>query len=321
MYAYSIAPRRRRRLRMIGACLLIALIWLTVAASVARGSAPEPSTVEAAASREAYQRFLRTAEALYDAANRGDPELARKRSLELEIELRRLPLDGIASADGVHALSQAVTEMKRATAAVRPDERAWKSKAAALRLAADALAHPDKPIWHRYRSVMEEDLHGLEKALPSRSAAAEPAPKAALDALEALKRHYELIRAAALIRTEPWKVERTDAAIRYANRVYRADSPAEQLVQSTIPALREAIGGLFPEDAATEEALVPPLGPVPPSWAWSATIGSFIVTVLTWVGWRRYRNEAFSGVGAGRGRPDEADDAARKLLGGWKRKR
>ena len=92
-------------------------------------------------------------------------------------------------------------------------------------------------------------------------------------------------------------IELGDSAFRYAERIYRADSPSAELLRGTIPPLKETLKALFPSGEGTPEsaAIVPPVGATPPSWGWSAMMGTFIVTILTWVGWRRFRYEEATG--------------------------
>jgi len=298
-------------------------IGLFAAGSSAAAAAGEnaPQSPAASVSGQAYEKFLTSAERLYESVNRGHLEAAVKRLNDIELQLRSLPMQTIATAEGIRALAHDVAELKRTVAAVKPDEAKWKSGAASLRLAADALAHPDKPIWHRYRTVLQEDINkltaGLDKGVGSKGE-----PDASVHvAFGQLTEHYSLIRTAALLRAEPWKIERIDFVLRYAGRVYEADSPKPELVQGTLQPIREAFGELFPVGAAASETIVPPLGAVPPSWGWSAMMGTFIVTILTWAGWKRYKYEEAIGGNPSAFRREDRQDAAEKLLRSWRKKK
>jgi len=321
---------RMRKLRIAAAALFAVLGLIVIAPSTSRGlalteaSAAEPEKLAPAAEgpyQAAYDRFLSAAEALYEDVNAGSMRSATQRLADIEDQFRNLSMKEIATAEGIHALAQTITELKRTSAAVKQSETKWKSGAAALRLAADALAHPDKPIWHRYRTVLEDDLAKIGQALPKQTAISGPAPRAAVAAFDQLSSHYSVIRTAALLRNEPWKIERSDSVLRYASRVYRAESPKGELLLGTVEPLKEAIYGLFPGNKEASTAVVPPIGVVPPSWGWSAMMGSFIVTILTWVGWRRYKYEEYSGKNDSYVKPDESKDAARQWLSKWTRKK
>ncbi|WP_391571900.1 sporulation protein YpjB [Cohnella sp.] len=298
---------------------VVALGLLTAGnAAASRESAPQSPA--ASVPGQAYDNFLASAERLYDSVNKGQLEMSLKQLADIESQLRGLPMKEIASAEGVRALAHDVAEMKRVAVAVMPDEAKWKRGAASLRLAADALAHPDKPIWHRYRSVLQEDIGKLAAEL-DKTAGKQPAAAAVHIAYEQLAQHYSLIRTAALLRAEPSKIERADAVLRYASRIYEADSPKPELVAGTLPPIREAFRELFPQGGAASETIVPPLGAVPPSWGWSAMMGTFIVTILTWAGWRKYKYEEAFGGSPSALRREERQDAAEKLIGRWRRKK
>ena len=309
MFSYHIRGDQRFWISMTISSLIFTLGFLIVVPST---NASTPSS--------AFERFLTATESLYDAVNKGELAEASNDLKEIEVQFRNLPMKEIATVDGIHALAQSITDMKRAIAAVEPNEAKWKSGSATLRLAADALVHPDKPIWHQYRSVLQEDLAKLRKAIPQSGSISGPAPESAQLAFHQLFEHYHVIRTAVILQTEPWKVERSDSVIRYASRVLHADSPTNQLLQGTIQPLEEAMDDLFPGNKETSVAFVPPLSVAPPSWGWSAMMGSFIVTILTWIGWRRYKDDEYSRIGKSPSQRDEQEDAAQRLLKRWNSK-
>ncbi|MFC5467743.1 sporulation protein YpjB [Cohnella suwonensis] len=314
MFAFGWFMQRRRRMLVAAPlALLFAALWLAQTAPVSA----KPSI----AVQSSYDRFLAGAESLYRAVNEGNWDLTRDKLNALEEQLRRLPMEGIATAEGIQALANSMTDMKRAVATVGPDERKWKEGAARLRLAADALAHPDRPIWVTYRKVFNDDINKLEAALPSKSAASgsSSASESAKTAFGQLSSHYSVVRTAASLQAEPSAIERADSAFRYASRLIGAESTQTELLRGIAIQLRDALDGLFPEEAPA--AFVPPLGTVPPSWGWSATIGSFIVTVLSWVGWRRYKEDRFAEHSVSRGMDEGKEDAAKKWIDQWKTKK
>ncbi|THF78395.1 sporulation protein YpjB [Cohnella fermenti] len=222
--------------------------------------------------------FYSAAESLYEAVRKGDRLAGTQALQEVERGLRRLPMDRIPTAEGIASLAANVSEMKRAWAAVSPDTGRIEQAAGALRLAADALAHPSRPLWHQYQTVLEQDAAALAKAI-----AAADSPKAAL---EAVATHYRLIRTAASLQAEPAAIERADSVLRYAERLIASASPSKERLAALGQEVRDAVAGLFPQ-AEGSPANVLPLAP--PTWGLTATIGSFIITILSWAGWRRFR--------------------------------
>lgn len=265
--------------RSCAAAVMAVLVWIGSPSETAAAEKPAAARGSAAAAPET---FLRTAEALYQAALEGDAVRVRNYAREMDARLRALPMRRIASAEGVEALARSVTRLKRSVAAVSPNPDAWRSISAEIRLAADELVHPDKPMWHRYRTILADDLRLLEEAIGGTGGI--PLARAQLERLQA---HYDLIRTAVLMHAEPYLVERADSVLRYAGRVLGASQPNPELLRGLVPSLREPLESLFPAQQAADTAVIVPAPS--PSWGWPALMGTFIVTILTWAGWQRYK--------------------------------
>jgi sporulation protein YpjB len=323
VYLFIKQVKRRNRLRLTLAGILAGLLAAVPTAAWGSPSGlSRQATVdsygpkaEISSSQAANERFLSSTEALYESVNRGKIDEVRRSLIETERSFRSLPMKEIATAEGIHALSHDLTELKRAVAAVSPDEQKWKSGVAVLRLAADALAHPNKPIWHQYRAVINNDIERLNQTILQESTVSVPVPQSAMAAFGQLSEHYRLIRTAGLLKSEPWIIERSDSVLRYASRILGADHPDAEWLHRLISPLREAMDGLFPGNKEAASTVVPVVSA--PPWGWTAMMGSFIVTILTWVGWRRYRADVNSGVHKPIRREDE--DAAQRWLKRWKK--
>jgi hypothetical protein len=262
----------------IGAILAFWMIGLSGWAHAAPASAPSP----AAGSVPQAEAFLKSADALYRAAVQGETREILRRLGETEERLRMMPMRGIASAEGIEALARSVARMKRAAASVTSNPSDWRTAAAEIRLAADALAHPRFPVWHGYRPIMHADVQAVADSLERGGP-----PSEALKELRRLEAHYGLIRTSVLLQAEPHLIERSDSILRYAQRVLSAPAADPSLLQSFIPSLRDSMDGLFPAAGSSQTTLVAPLSG--PAWGWTAIMGTFIVTILSWAGWQRYR--------------------------------
>ncbi|MBB6735453.1 sporulation protein YpjB [Cohnella zeiphila] len=272
--------KRFRPGRMGGAVLAIVLAALFICAATARAAAP------AAGSGDAVSAFRSAADSLYDALTKGNRLEASRQLTAAEKAFRALPMTAIPTAEGVEALAGSVTEMKRALASLQPDDERLQRAAGALRLAADVLTRPEEPLWLQYKPLLLEDADKLDAALADKGKDGAPGGQA-LAALERIQTRYALIRTAVLMtREEPSAVVRTDSVLRYAERVLKADRPDSSLLGGLAEPVREALAGLFP-DSGEPQTAVPAL--MPPTWGFAATVGSFIVTILSWAGWRRYR--------------------------------
>ncbi len=271
--------------RSFAAAALAAMTWFTGTVTAGAFSPPSSSAVQPSpdpAVKRAAEAFLRSAENLYDAAVQGDLANLQRYALETDIRMRAIPMQQIASAEGVEALARSVSRMKRAVASASVHTRDWQGAASEIRLAADALAHPDKPLWQRYRDIVMDDILRIEQALKADGL---PAARARI---KELRGHYGTIRTSVLLHAEPYVIERADSALRYAERVLDAAQPKRELIQSVVPALRDSVASLFPAPNAADTAVIVPSPS--PGWGWPALMGSFIITILTWAGWLRYKH-------------------------------
>ncbi|MBB6674114.1 sporulation protein YpjB [Cohnella nanjingensis] len=298
---------RGKRLTAIAALLIAG--WLAGAAPAAAIAAGQSGERDVAAAGmesggiDPAAAFRDAAEALYLAVQQGEPLAVHRRLQDAETAFRGLPMERIPSAEGIHALSGSVAEMKRALAAATPDESKVQTAAGALRLAADALASPDRSLWFQYRKLMMEEIATLAAGISGTPPRVTEEAKTAFDRLSG---HYALIRTAVAISREPSVLERGDSVFRYGERVIAAARPEGKLLTGLIEPLRDAVAGLFPP-TGEEPAAGPAL--IPPAWGFIATIGSFIVTVLTYAGWRKYRFDRQGGSGPeGEGRRKDAAD-------------
>ena len=281
--------------------------------AVQQGSEARDVADVSSSSWEEYDRFWRSATVLYRAVNEDDASLMSQSASVMQQRYKSLPMSDTALMDGMQALGEQLRQTKRSIALASPDKQRLKEEAASLLLAADAMAHPSRSLWHDYRTVFAEDLRVLRESLsdPARGADLTRADAA----LRSLRSHYELIRTAALLETEPLNVVRSDNVLRYTSIVIGSESSNLALAQGAMQPLAEALFALFPDAADEPSVVVPAVAGA--SWGWTAMMGSFIVTVLTWAGWRRYKDDGT----LGKTRPNDGEareDAAERLLKRWR---
>lgn len=306
------------------ATLLLALPATVSGSAVAAEGAPRAAERSADVSSSSrggadYDRFLGTALSLYKAASRGDGQALSQSHAVLAYRYRQLPTPVDATEDGMQALADQVSRLGRTISNPKPDEQALQAEAAAVYLAADAMARPDRPLWHDYRMVLTEDADALLRSLQADGQAGVDY-EGALKALDRFGSHYATIRTAALLGPSEEAALRVDAALGYASTVLKAEARDDALSQAAGKPLRDAMLALFPSGNGQEQSAIVPAAPVA-TWGWSAMMGSFIVTVLTWVGWLRYRSEAYQGLSGGKKPPADRQDAAENLLERWRKRK
>lgn len=316
LFLFRFSRQGLRQIRVTTICSILLMGLSLTAGGVVTGipsaSASQASHVNAVISEEDTRsklplKFLEASEALYNAVNNGSWNDALDRLSETERLFRILPMDNIESTEGIQALAKNITDLKRTAAAISPKVEEWQVGAATLRLSADALAHPDHPIWHQYQAVMQSDIAALDQQVKKQGdqLGHELTMTNARIHLNQLTRHYLLIRTSVLMQSETWKVERSDSVIRYVGRVLGSDTSSYSNLSNITDQLTEAINGLFPPGEAAKITFVPPVAG--PSWAGSAMMGSFIVLILTGVGWMKYKAEPYviSGKSSNRKNADE----------------
>lgn len=316
---------RARLYMFVAAATIVMLLMLPQAATAGRGdgSVPadnaeaQPSADVSSSSAEAYDSLLRSANRLYAAATDGDAALMSRSLDVIDYRFKQLPVMDEASFVGMQTMDGQLKQLRLSLALPKPDELRLRKEAAALLLAADAMAKPERPLWHDYRSVLAEDVAALGRALNGEDGVAAPGSKPAA-ALAQLRSDYDAIRTAALfgVRDE-LAVARSDAVLRYADTVLRAEPYNGELAERLVPPLQDALLALFPIPDERGETAIVPAAPGA-TWAWSAMMGSFIVTVLTWVGWRRYRDEEADGNRRSPAKSPDRKDAAERLIERWR---
>lgn len=282
-----------------------------------KSATPRTSDVATSSSEEEYDRFLRSITVFYHAVNKENASLMAQSAAVSLHRYKQLPLSDAVSMEGLQALGEQLTLTKRSIAVANPDKQRLKTEAASLLLAAEAMANPSNPLWYDYRTVLAEDLSALRDTLSRGEdrAGREADTISAGAAVSRLQSHYEAIRTAALFNTAPLVVMRSDNVLRYASIVIGSESSNLALAQGAIRPLSEAMFAMFPGPSDRQSAVVPAVPGA--SWGWTAMMGSFIVTVLTWVGWRRYKDEDVAGMKSKRN-GETRKDAAESLLQRWR---
>lgn len=239
--------------------------------------------------QKSFEDFLRSTETLYKAIEDKQLDLAIKSMAVVERRFMQLSLADFSSVESVQLLSRLIAQMKEKLAAMSPEEKPIQEMASALRLAADQLAHPEQPLWHRYRTVLQEDVRRFAESL--HQLIEQPTEQYRLQAAEhlaELQARYQLIKPAALLALDPSTTYRTDMVIRYIEKLLQAQKINTVLLTDIDKPLGDAIDGLFPAAEPTHSAL-PTTGP---PRTWSVLMGAFIVTVLSWAVWIRYKATA-----------------------------
>ncbi|BCU81820.1 sporulation protein YpjB [Polycladomyces abyssicola] len=226
-------------------------------------------------------QWARQAERVYQLVQRGDLLAARDALTVLSRSFSRANLSPLGlSVEQIRTLSQTLVEMEQELNRVRPNPTTLMAAALRMRMAFDALTHPNQPLWRQYYSVLQRDLTAIDRAINTGNQVR------ARMAVDALLNHYRLIRPAIVISRTPTTVTKVDSVLAFLRNQSRPTwNPA--LLRDGVSRLREMLNPLFygPEEQVTA---------VYGEWdmpivSFMLMVGGVIVSVLTYVGWKKYR--------------------------------
>lgn len=227
--------------------------------------------------------FRKTAEAIYQGALYGDRMGVRKLMEQLETQFKEIPVGQYTTVEGVRALTNSIVEAKRTINNVQINQQHWEEVTSKLRLTVDALTNVNEPMWLTYYKVFEEDFATMKRAATLKD-------KSVLQhAYHQLQAHYQLIRPAAIVQRDPTSIEKVDSYFALLNTAIMKPAGSSSAVTEAeavaigVPVIRELF--MMSEDAPT---IVPPIGG-DDLWLWTLGIGAVLITVLTYVGFRKYR--------------------------------
>ncbi|WP_405114669.1 sporulation protein YpjB [Paenibacillus sp. FSL K6-1217] len=254
----------------------------SVAYIAAAGStASDPAALTA---RSGAQRLEQAAEALYSYVLEGNVQKARSEAEEISQIFISSSFEGLTSVEGVNALSSVILDMKSALAAAQPSPERWEAAAAKLRLAANSLNHPRQPMWLQYYKLVREDLNDMEQS------AAAGDLKSWTAALARLQSRYANIRPAVIISRPSETVNTFDSWLSYAGGVAGSQQPAERARLLEIVSYGQDAARVMFGKNRNEPVLSLPLAP-PQYGGWGLLAGAFILTVLAYTAYRKYRGQ------------------------------
>jgi sporulation protein YpjB len=286
----------RRHLR-VGAAGLVCLFCLALTlagcgkAPAVPGKAPkitaedQPAVGFAKADKEQRQKLTllgETADKMYRYATEGNVLEARNQLIAIGDQVTRIRFDSIATVEGLNALTELLTEAKRTYNAVQSSDAQIQWDAARIRLATDAMTHPNEPMWKQYGKLIFNDLSRLDAAVGNYDKTAIEAPWADL------QQHYATVRPSLLLCLSPDQVERSDSLFTFLRNQLRADELRSAELQTGLAELRATFAPIFGIDDAA--AFMPELGKKQPL-LWSLSIGSSIVIVLAYTAWRMFGDQ------------------------------
>lgn len=219
----------------------------------------------------------RTAEDMYQKVLQGEVEESRIVVQQLNDQLSQIRYEGLTSAEGMHSLTQTMTDAQRIfnLAKGQPNDR--QIVAAKVRLAADALTHPSQPLWLQYYNRLQDDVNAIEQAAKNQR-------KSDLQsAASRLEHNYSIVQPSLVIGRTPSDVEKMDSLVAFVRSQSLLQGEPYNNVLNAVPAVRQMLNKLFMKRETTAYLPYPePHNPI----LWTLSFGLIILTSLTFAGWR-----------------------------------
>jgi sporulation protein YpjB len=261
--------------------LLYVVVFIAMLTGCAEQSDEFTPTIVIPQSQEKPLRLLNhSAKALYDFTKKGEYEEARFELDRFSDLLTAVSYKGIATLEGVNALTQTVMNARRIYSRVQLSEKDAMISATQLRLITDALTHPNHPMWLQYEPVLKQDVLDLTSMVNSNN------DVGSLAALKKLHEHYSIIHPAALITRQAMIVEKSDSLFKLLTvelSVAKVDYQRVKMGLNQLPIMLNELFGSKDSQASVKVEIENS------NVMWTTFIASVIITALVYVGWRRYR--------------------------------
>lgn len=269
----------RRILKLLAGFFAFVLIFGIYYTKTAQGYSDQGKKEVSPAAEIQAKALNRETESLYRFVEEGNTQAANESLRRVERLFETSSFQGLTGVEGVHALAESIIEMKETAARVQLDPKLWMIAAGKLRLAADSLAHPKDGIWLQYYKVIREDIQLLDQSAAKQD-------RAGLQKASAgLQEHYEMIRPALIIVRKPEEVTMIESWLSYVGGAVSRNEAAE--IRRIAPQGEVIINLLFGKKK--DEPALAPLGEVRGPWMWQLLFAAFILSALTFTGYRKYK--------------------------------
>lgn len=277
---------------------LIVCMLLTAASAAAAWNgefAARAAALFADRPNEALLRVEAASEKLYAAAYSGNRQDAYRHAQRLRQLLNDEKLHVYGTAGGWSAIASDAAAMEKALAAGAPGT-AWVEEASRIRLAADAMVRPESALWLQYEKLLAEDVMRLKQDFKRHSGSA---AEAAAARLNVLRDHARRVEPAAIAAGSGLRMRELMERISYSGRLLESSvngqpsGDAVRSIEHSFRALELAIRGIFEsrESDGSQSAVAIPSVSHPIRWA--LFMGAFISAVLSFAGWRKYKNNPY----------------------------
>ncbi|NIK67742.1 sporulation protein YpjB [Paenibacillus sp. BK720] len=273
---------------------LFLCIVMTVCSVTAAKAFPADliGTGHANESRNELLRLDETAAALYEAAYTNNRQAGYKYVQQLDKLMNKSDIRQAGQAAGWKLMDESIASITYTlkNGKVTSD---WLTAAARIHLTTDALLRPDHALWLQYEKVMLEDLERVNRSWNRQT---DDGAIAARAAMNSFNQHLSRIEAAASMQRPTERIDELRDRMQYTNVLLEAGMKGQtkqDWTDNSISDLEFSVNRLFdngqPQD---EEPVVAPIGEAHPI-SWILLLGAIIMAVLTYTGWRKYKQQPY----------------------------
>lgn len=283
---------------------LVICVFMTIgSATVVSGGAGPASNAVFLFTDSPYESLYKMDEigaALYGAANDNNRQYAYaqvkklQKAIGSEMDRAYGNQDGWEEIEGDLAMIE--TSLARGASTME-----WRDYAARIRLALDAVIGGSGSLWLQYEALLREDVQLIGQALKRSTDDRAAAASSAEALLATMKTHVNRIGAAAAISGHGLRMEELRKRMDYSGKLIASTmsgprSSSMAAMRAAVQSLEDAklaIDDIFRKDEAA--AAVPAMGPPNAVYSlqWAFFIGTMISAVLTFVGWRKYKQTPY----------------------------
>jgi sporulation protein YpjB len=240
---------------------------------VSVGAAPSAET------SKQIERFSQMGNEVYTMTVKGDFLEARKEIIQMSELIPQMRLEGVTTIQGIKAMADTLLQAIKVYNAVQLDTEQALFQSARIRLMADALSHPNTPLWLQYNKVIQEELHVMEQASKQKKY------EELKTAFIALKKHYLSIQPALQVSLQEAEAAKLESVFQFMqNELQTSPIKSVNLIHA-IKTLQNVMDDLF-QIKAEATAYLPFMEPNEPKLHWMIVLAAIIMIILGFAAWR-----------------------------------
>lgn len=240
---------------------------------------PNISIVKAGSLENNLIELQELSKTLYQTVKIKDYEKAKLLIEEISNIFPSYKYDDITTVEGIEAITSTIIHTKRNLVDLKPNYKNLLFHSTQLYLAFDALNHSGQPLWHRYNTVIQQDLETMKSSIQNED------KNIYRLSLQNFQLHYMLIKPAIYVSDQPQTIEKIDSLI-----TALINQNANQNKEIILNQLKISIHQLFYGNDEETFGIIDKESVI---WETSLGMGLIIFLVLSYVIWRKFKGAYF----------------------------